>query len=320
MPRWRRDRSYDDHTSANHSYPDDGPLWHDAGFEFEEHSRRSGRRRIVGCLLPVVLVGALGYGGWKAYEYLGDYFGGERCVLRSGGDEEKLDPEQAANAATISTVATLRRDLPPRAAHIGVSTAIQESKLRNLTSGDRDSLGLFQQRPSQGWGTIEQISDPVHASSKFYAALVEVDDWQTRPLTEVAQDVQRSGHPDAYADHDGEGRVMSAALTGATSEAVGCRIDPAESSGDATKVATKLREQTGLTARATEGGLTVRSDADRSARAVAAWAVTHAKFEGITRVTVGDREWVRQRGQDGWGWHPAETSTGSDRLVRISIK
>jgi hypothetical protein len=321
VPRWGRDRSDDERTSADQSYADEDahPL-HDSGFEFEEHRRRSGRRRVVGCLLPVVLVGGLGYGGWKAYEYLSDYFGGETCLLRSGEEEEKLDPEQAANAATISTLATLRRDLPPRAAHIGISTAIQESKLRNLTSGDRDSVGLFQQRPSQGWGTAEQINDPVYSAGKFYDALVKVDQWQTRPLTKVAQDVQRSGHPDAYADHDGEGRVMSEGLTGASGATVGCRIDAIDTTGDPAQLASKLREQTGVRATAGENALTVRADSTRAARAIGAWAVAHAKFETIHRVTVGDREWVRERGRGGWSWHPAEQPTGSDQVVRIAVR
>lgn len=274
----------------------------------------------MGCLLPVVLVGAVGYGGWKAYEHLGNYFGGERCVMRSGNAEEKRDPEQTANAATISTVATLRRGLPPRAAHIGVTTAIQESKLRNLTSGDRDSLGLFQQRPSQGWGTAEEIGDPVRASGRFYDALVKVEDWQRRPLTEVAQDVQRSGHPDAYADHEGEGQVMADALTGGSAGGVGCRIDPSETAGDPAQVITKLRAQTGLSARASGHTLTVRTPSPEAAQAAGSWAVAHAKFESITRVTVDDREWVRQRGRDGWSWQPAQTPTGSAQTVRIVLK
>ncbi|MCG6497103.1 C40 family peptidase [Kitasatospora sp. A2-31] len=82
---------------------------------------------------------------------------------------------------------------------IALATALQESNLRNLSYGDRDSLGLFQQRPSQGWGTAEQIQDPVYASTRFYKALLEVPGWEQLPLTVAAQKVQRSGFPDAYA-------------------------------------------------------------------------------------------------------------------------
>jgi cell wall-associated NlpC family hydrolase len=83
---------------------------------------------------------------------------------------------------------------------IAIATALQESTLRNLENAvDHDSLGLFQQRPSQGWGTREQILDPVYASNSFYNRLVRVPNWQTRPLTEAAQAVQRSAYPNAYA-------------------------------------------------------------------------------------------------------------------------
>ncbi|RNG32187.1 M23 family metallopeptidase [Streptomyces botrytidirepellens] len=106
--------------------------------------------------------------------------------------------EQKRNASVITNVAR-SRGLPPRAAVIGVATAIQESMLKNIRHGDRDSQGLFQQRPSQGWGTVAQITDPIHASNSFLARLAKVGKWQTKPLTQAAQNVQRSGFPDAYA-------------------------------------------------------------------------------------------------------------------------
>jgi hypothetical protein len=105
---------------------------------------------------------------------------------------------QTRNAATITNVARTRA-LPPRAAVIAVTTAIQESGLNNLGHGDRDSVGLFQQRPSKGWGNAVQLTDPVYAAGRFYDALIEVPGWQTRPLAEVAQSVQRSARPSAYA-------------------------------------------------------------------------------------------------------------------------
>ncbi|MET9107620.1 M23 family metallopeptidase [Streptomyces zhihengii] len=106
--------------------------------------------------------------------------------------------EQKRNASVITNVAR-SRGLPPRAAVIGVATAIQESMLKNIRYGDRDSQGLFQQRPSQGWGTVVQVTDPIYASNSFFEGLVKVDKWQTKPLTQAAQNVQRSGFPDAYA-------------------------------------------------------------------------------------------------------------------------
>ena len=108
-----------------------------------------------------------------------------------------LTAEQTGHAATIADVGR-QRGLPDRAVVIALATAMQESRLRNLDYGDRDSLGLFQQRPSQGWGTPEQVQDPVYAAGRFYDHLVQVPEWQTRELTLVADTVQRSAFPLAY--------------------------------------------------------------------------------------------------------------------------
>ncbi|MEW1794667.1 C40 family peptidase [Streptomyces niveus] len=109
-----------------------------------------------------------------------------------------LPAEQVPDAQKI--VATgIGLKVPDRGQIVALATAIQESRLRNLTAGDRDSLGLFQQRPSKGWGTAQQIRDPIHASEKFYQRLLTVDGWQQLTVTQAAQAVQQSGHPDAYA-------------------------------------------------------------------------------------------------------------------------
>ncbi len=108
-----------------------------------------------------------------------------------------LGSEQWANARTIAAVAQ-QRGLPERAVVIALATAMQESTLRNLDHGDRDSLGLFQQRPSQGWGTPAQVQDPVYAAGAFYDGLVQVPGWETGELTRVADAVQRSAFPLAY--------------------------------------------------------------------------------------------------------------------------
>ena len=107
------------------------------------------------------------------------------------------DSDQVGNAAAIVTTGA-RLAVPARAWVIAVATALQESTLRNLPGGDRDSVGLFQQRPSQGWGTPAQLHNPVYASEKFYTKLQTIRGWQTMPLTEAAQAVQISAFPDAY--------------------------------------------------------------------------------------------------------------------------
>jgi hypothetical protein len=109
-----------------------------------------------------------------------------------------LTTTQVGNVRTIVAIA-LKQKLPKRAAVIAVATSMQESRLRDLPYGDRDSLGLFQQRPSSGWGSGDQVVDPQYATQKFYAALQHVPNWKTLPLTKAAQAVQRSAFPNAYA-------------------------------------------------------------------------------------------------------------------------
>ncbi|RKF24652.1 NlpC/P60 family protein [Micromonospora globbae] len=121
--------------------------------------------------------------------------------------------EQVGNAAIIVSVGA-EMGVPRYGWEIAVATAMQESTLRNLghlgVDNDHDSLGLFQQRPSQGWGTPEQILDPRYASRKFYEHLVKVDGWQNMPLTRAAQAVQRSAYPNAYAKWQPEAQQLVA--------------------------------------------------------------------------------------------------------------
>src|SRR6266498_3290298 len=107
------------------------------------------------------------------------------------------DAEQVSHVGTIITVGNAK-GVPPWGWVVAVATAMQESGLRNLPAGDRDSIGLFQQRPSQGWGTPEQLADPSYQAGKFFDKLLTVDGWQQMPLTDAAQAVQLSAYPSAY--------------------------------------------------------------------------------------------------------------------------
>jgi hypothetical protein len=122
-----------------------------------------------------------------------------------------LGADQWAHARTIAQVGD-DRGLPERAVVIALATAMQESTLRNLPYGDRDSLGLFQQRPSQGWGTPAQVQDPVYAAGRFYDGLVRVPGWDTMRLTDAAQTVQRSGFPELYQQHEPLAVALVAAM------------------------------------------------------------------------------------------------------------
>ncbi|MEU5940517.1 hypothetical protein ABZ807_15295 [Micromonospora sp. NPDC047548] len=120
------------------------------------------------------------------------------------GAQSRIDlgDEQMKNVKAI-IAATKKSGLDERAAVISIATSLQESKLENLghlgDRNDHDSLGLFQQRPSSGWGTVEQITDPEYSTMAFEKGLKQVDGWQDMPLTEAAQTVQVSAYPDAYA-------------------------------------------------------------------------------------------------------------------------
>lgn len=127
-----------------------------------------------------------------------------------------LTKEQAANAKTIVNTAR-ELGLPERAAVLGVATGLQESNLRTGVVGDHGQAhGVFQQHPQHGWGTLEQVKDTGYAARAFFKRLVKVKNWDTRPLTEGAQAVQRSAFPDAYAKHEDRAKRIVAALTSGT--------------------------------------------------------------------------------------------------------
>ena len=135
-----------------------------------------------------------------------------------------LTSEQVANAATIAQVGR-DRGLPERAVVIALATAQQESRLRNLDYGDRDSLGLFQQRPSAGWGTPEQVQDPVYAADKFYDRLVEVPNWASGDLAAVSHVVQRSAFPRAPAQWEEMATKLAAAQISGLPDQIVCTPD-----------------------------------------------------------------------------------------------
>jgi len=147
--------------------------------------------------------------------------GSGQVVLREHpGPVGKWTSTQTDNAAIIVAVGQQRR-VPGRGWVIAVATAMTESRLINTsTVTDHDSVGLFQQRPSAGWGTPDQLVDPVYASTKFYAALVKVTGWQTMPVTEAAQKVQRSAFPDRYAEFETDAEKVVAAVASGGSWAI----------------------------------------------------------------------------------------------------
>src|SRR3954451_8626275 len=199
-----------------------------------------GRRRsgIVFFLAIVAVVAAVTVAVWRGTGPLPDPPG---CSAAVAGHAVDLAPDQATNAALIAAIG-VRRGLPARAVSIALATAYQESKIRNLTRGDRDSVGIFQQRPSQGWGTVAQISDEYYAINKFYDALGKIHGYQSMRITEAAQKVQRSGYPEAYEAHAPDARALASALTGySPGGAFTCVVHQPDGHGTAAAVTTSLR-------------------------------------------------------------------------------
>jgi hypothetical protein len=263
-----------------------------------------------------VLALALVVGGYVGVQGILHNLGGPRCQATALGNSVDFDPAQTGHAATITGLA-VKRGLPPRAATIAIATAIQESKLRNLRYGDRDSLGLFQQRPSQGWGSEEQILDPVYSTDAFYDALVKVEGYEQMEITKVAQEVQKSAYPEAYADHEQEGRILASAISGHSPGGLGCRLDEASGS-DPQAFTTSLRAELGVAASPRGRTVTVKADSDVQAWSVGQWAVAKAQAHGVTQVRVGDRQWTRTRDEDGWNWQTAREPAAA-RTVTITF-
>jgi hypothetical protein len=149
----------------------------------------------------------------------------EYCTADVGQTHAQIDTDQARWATLMGAIAW-RRALPPRATTIALATAFQETKIHNLDYGDRDSVGLFQQRPSQGWGSREQILDPFYAINRFYDELLKVDGYESMTITDAAQAVQRSAFPGAYGAHEDYARALASALRGYSTAAFSCTINP----------------------------------------------------------------------------------------------
>jgi hypothetical protein len=223
------------------------------------------------------------------------------CAAEVGALSATLDLEQAENTALIVALG-VRRGLPARAATIAIATAMQESQLYNIRYGDRDSLGLFQQRPSQGWGTPEQVMDPVHATERFYDGLVKVDGYEGLEVTVAAQTVQRSAFPDAYAQHEPEARALASALTGHSPRAFRCVVDT-PAAGRPGVVRREVGEVfEGLVGAPVVRGRTVTVSVPqrRHAWALAHYLLAQSERLGLRRVATGRWEWTAEGSEDGW--------------------
>jgi hypothetical protein len=216
-----------------------------------------------------------------------------RCTV--AGSDLTLTTAQAANAATIAAVAR-SRGLAPQATVIALATAQQESRLRNLDYGDRDSLGLFQQRPSQGWGSDAQVQDPVYAAGKFFDHLVRVPGWETGDLTTVADTVQRSAFPLAYRQWTGMAETLAAALLSDSPAQLSCTFSPPRAPGPvddrAAAVADVVRREAGAPTVLPDGVVSVAS----AGWPEASWAVAHAERLQLVEVALAGWRWTPEAG------------------------
>jgi hypothetical protein len=237
------------------------------------------------------------------------------CQAGTGVAAIPLGTDQAGIAATIAGVAARHR-LPRKAVTIALAAALQESQLQNLEYGDRDSVGVFQQRPSQGWGTTAELEDPVYATTKFFAALVQVPGYAKMRVDQAAQDVQHSADGYAYEQWVGMATLLTGYFTGASPAGVSCWYTPAGRAD----LAGALRQLTQTFGPQGTDGVLVGVTTDRSiskknskketvavvrvqrdgAWTVAGWLVAHAQQYGISQIRYAGYVWNAGDGSMGW--------------------
>jgi len=259
---------------------------------------------VIGLTIGVVVL-ALIAGFWGVYRWASSLWAEDpppppdtQCIAQLDSGRASLTIEQSRYASLFAGIAA-QRGLAPRAVSIAITTAFQESDIRNLDYGDRDSIGLFQQRPSQGWGTVEQIMDPYYSTGKFLDEMVKVRDWQNSDIGDVAQAVQRSGFPDAYDKHVDRARLLASSLSGQTPASWSCIVyNPAPanpellvSSMTRAYGATVLAVTTPATSTERQY-VTVTASTNEVAWSTGAFAQSWATETGVSRVTVGNYEWI----------------------------
>jgi hypothetical protein len=244
----------------------------------------------------VVVLVVMGVVVWRVVNQDGCTFG-----------DYTTDNDQASTAATMVGVVSTR-GLPERAAVLVLAAGLQESKLRNIPDGqgDRDSIGVLQQRPSQGWGTPTQLADVRYATGAFLDKLVKVRSWRTRDLATVVQAVQISADGSAYTQHEPQAQAMADALTGKTPRGVTCAfpkphqpIPSTELPALSTRLARELPVKPPSVSAKT---ITVPGAGWKTA----AWLVANAQRSGLDTVAYDGWRWTRS---NGWKARPEAVAT-----------
>jgi hypothetical protein len=295
------------------------------------YQRPSWRRPLIVLGVIIVILGLIAFGAFAAYNayqrYVQRVLTVPGCQAGTGANAIGLDFGQTADAAIIAGVAARDR-LPREALTIAYATAWQESKLENLPYGDLDSVGIFQQRPSEGWGSAAKLEDPAYAASAFFKALVKIPGYAKLPIDVAAQDVQRSADGAAYAQYAQSGAALATDLTSAPHQ-VTCWYDPA-SQASSEGVSGKLNLRGALNGLADafgrpsghgavtsvsvarSGGSAVISAARGDGWTAANWLVANASSYGITQVSYGGYQWKAGLNETSW---QAESGPAGARIV-----
>jgi hypothetical protein len=265
-------------------------------------NRRTGRLTLV--LLAAVV--ALGAGVYVAIRHVPSILGETGCTAGTGHAAVALDSQQAQIAATIAGVAH-HRDMPPRALTVAYAAAMQETHLHDPDYGDLDSVGVFQQRPSQGWGPASKLIDPVYASTKFFRALAQIHGYQQMPVYRAAQAVQHSADGRAYQQYQTMAAHLTTAFTGSSPRAVWCwPVAQAAGKPLLTPARQAIVNAFGpLSAgRSGSGGdapsLLVQVSRADLGWSIAAWLVTHAGKYRLHEVRYAGFRWPAPAGHTGW--------------------
>jgi hypothetical protein len=246
------------------------------------------------------------------------------CQAGTGVAAIPLAVSQAGIAATIAGVAA-RHGLGRQAVAIAYAAALQESQLQNLDYGDRDSVGVFQQRPSQGWGTTAEIENPVYATTRFFAALVKVRGYAKMPVDQAAQQVQHSADGYAYEQWAEVATLLAGYFTGSHPAGVSCWYSP----GAKTNLAAALKQLTSTFGPGGQDQVLVAISMDRpagknndgtlqavvrvqraAAWTVASWLVAYAQQYGISQVRYAGYAWAAADGSTGWQRAAAQSLAG----------
>ena len=253
------------------------------------------RGRAVAVVVVLVAAAVAGIAAKALWNTAKEHFQSDSCSIGA----YDLDTGQTAVAATMVAAVTSHNKptLPKRAAVLALAAGLQESKLRNLPpgAGDRDSVGVLQQRPSQGWGggDVQNLQDVFKATTEFLDHLVEVSNWQRLPLAPAIQAVQNSADERAYAKHETEAAVLADALLGTKARAVSCSFAKPTTVAPATTVANRLSAELPVRTPSVAG---TRITVPGAKWQTVAWLVAYADRLGIDRVSYASNEWTRAHG------------------------